>query len=332
MLRGTHAIATIVNLVARCPKIVTVASVSIALTVAIIATGCNQQEDTAAISPTASVVSAETGLASRPTMLGQTPSNGTIPYTPPPRSNRPVFEGDAGDVERAFRASLDAYERKDVEAVLALHSSTNPDAAPYDRDDLAEFVEAYRIVLYRINDITVTGATAVINYENAIVGRKLALDVTTLLAQRDVWAKEGSGWVHVSNVNSAPRIPSDLASAPLTLRDEAQIVVGSLPRTEFAFAIKNTGAEQKGVFILGIPADLDVPSFIDRQTRATEPGFAEDILEMGATPEVAAGGDGAMVFNAALPPGRYLLLTTMGSDGDRTLRPAEYAEFTIPAG
>ena len=225
-----------------------------------------------------------------------------------------------------FRANLDAFGRKDIDAVAARMAGKLGSRA-----DLIKFMDTYRIILYRINDIVVTGDTATIDYENAIVGRNLKTDVTTLLAQHEVWVKGATGWVVESDVASQPGIPADLASVAVTLRDDSQIVVPTpLPTGEFAFSMKNTGSNAKGVFILGIPADLDVPSFIERTANSSTPGFPDNILEMGATADIAAGGTGAMVFNAALPKGRYLLLTRItGSSGDTTLLPKEYAEFTV---
>ena len=251
------------------------------------------------------------------------PPNGT---SPPRKAPRPVFTGEAAAVEKAFRDNLDAFARKDVDAVVARMGDNLGS-----RTDLIKFMDAYRIVLYRINNIVVTGKTATIDYENAIVGRNLNTDVTTLLAQHDVWLKATTGWMFQSDISSQPGIPVDLASVAVTLRDDGQIVIPTpLPKGEFAFAMKNTGSNTKGVFILGIPADLDVPSFIEQQVKSSEPGFPDNILEMGATTDIAAGGTGAMVFNAALPEGRYLLLTQITkSFGDTTLLPKEYAEFTV---
>ncbi len=199
------------------------------------------------------------------------------------------------------------------------------------RAELIKFMDAYRIVLYRINNIVVTGNTATIDYENAIVGRNLKTDVTTLLAQHEVWGKVSIGWVFESGGSSQPGIPQDLATVAVTLRDDGQIVVPTpLPPGEFAFSMKNIGSNTKGVFILGIPADLDVPSLIERTDKSTTPGFPENVLEMGATTDIPAGSTGAMVFNAELPKGRYLLLTRItSSSGEMTLLPKEYAEFTV---
>ncbi len=237
-----------------------------------------------------------------------------------------MFTGEAAAVEKVFRANLDAFARKDVDAAVAQMGDKLGS-----REDLIKFMDAYRVVLYRINSIVVTGDTATIDYENAIVGRNLKTEVTTLLAQHEVWMKRPTGWMFESDVASQPGIPADLPSVALTLRDSGQIVIPSaLPQGEFAFVLKNTGSAAKGVFILGIPADLDVPSFIERQSKSTVPGFPDDILEMGATADIPGGSSGAMVFNAALPKGRYLLLTEIRrSFGDATLLPKEYAEFTV---
>jgi hypothetical protein len=257
------------------------------------------------------------------------PPGGSVPHAPP-RSYRPVFTGEAVAVEEAFRARLDAFERKDVAAALAL-SATAPKA-----DDVLAFMNTYSIRLYRINAIAASGSTATIDYEDAIVARDLKSNVTTLLAQHEVWTKQVGGWKQVSDAASTPGIPSDLAAVTVTLRDNAPIIVPTpLPQTDFAFVLKNTGTEAKGVFILGIPADLDVPTFLPvivaigakRDANIAAP-FPDGVLEMGATPDTPADGGGTMVFTSRLPKGRYLLLSRTPGDKPALLQ-KEYADFTV---
>jgi hypothetical protein len=234
-------------------------------------------------------------------------------------------------VARAFRALLDAYARKDLAGVIALK------AAPSMEQELG-FMNTYSIRLYRITAIAVNGNTATIDYEDAIVGRNLRSRVTTLLAHHDVWTNQSGGWKAASQVASAPGIPEGLASVTATLRDAAPIMMPArLPKAEFAFLLRNTGAAAKGVFILGIPGHLDVSAVISlvtavgnvRQASPVAAPLPDGILEMGATPEIPAHGNGTMVFNARLPKGRYLLLSTETRDGLRSLLPNEYAEFRI---
>ena len=112
-------------------------------------------------------------------------------------------------------------------------------------------------------------------------------------------------------------------------RHDAQTVVASpLPSGEFAFALSNPGMAAKGVFILGIPSDLDVPSYIQLFMAGDRLPLPDKVLEMGGIPDLAPGGKGAMVFSGALPKGRYLLLSRAKGEGD--VLPKEYAEFTIP--
>jgi hypothetical protein len=247
-----------------------------------------------------------------------------------PRSSRPVFTGEAFAVEQAFRARLDAFERKDAAAAIAL-SAIRPK-----REDVVAFMNTYSIRLYRINAIAVNGNTATIDYENAIVARDLRSNVTTLLEQHDVWTKQVAGWKQVSDAATTPGIPADLAAVTVTLRHNAPIIVPTpLPQTDFAFVLKNIGTAAKGVFILGIPADLDVPAFLPvivaigtkRDANIATP-FPDGVLEMGATPDIPADGNGTMVFTARLPKGRYLLLSR-ASGKNPTLLPKEYADFTV---
>jgi hypothetical protein len=260
-----------------------------------------------------------------------TPSGTLPPLVAPPRSFKPVFAGEEGAVEKALRAFVDALDRKDVDAVVALRSKPDPSY----RDSVVAFVNNFSIRLYRINAIVVKGTTATIDYEDAIVGHNLTTDVTTLLAQHDAWTNEGGSWKNVSEVNQVPGIPQDLGSVTVTLRDGAPITVPPLPDCDFAFLLNNTGHAPKGVFILGIPADLDVAAFIptinaiavQRQTNSAAP-YPAGILEMGATADVPANGTGTMVFTARLPKGRFLLLGRTAGDNP-TLLPNEYADFTV---
>jgi hypothetical protein len=253
----------------------------------------------------------------------------------PPRSYKPVFIGEAAAVEEAFRARLDAFERKDVSAVFATQTKTGSSRA-----QVLGFMNTYRIRLYRINAITVVGNTATIAYENAIVGRNLKSDATTtLLGQHDVWTKQHGRWKFVSDVSSAPGIPQDLTAVTVTLRDHAPTIVpAQLPKTDFAFLVKNTGAAAKGLFILGIPADLKVSAFLpvigaigtERETNTAASEFPDGIIEMGATADIPAHKDSTMVFSGRLPDGRYLLVSRAAQDApDTKLPPKEYADFTV---
>ena len=158
------------------------------------------------------------------TVAAPGPPTGTTPLAAPPRSYKPVFTGEAAVVKKAFFALLDAYDRKDITAVLALKT------VPSRADQLA-FMNTYSIRLYRITAIAVNGATATIDYEDAIVARDLKTYVTTLLRQHDVWTKQDAGWKEASDVASTPGIPQGLASVTVTLRDGAPIVVRSRYRT-----------------------------------------------------------------------------------------------------
>ena len=257
---------------------------------------------------------------STPSTVLQRPPNGSAP---PRHRSAPVFTGEAAVVQQAFMALLNSFEKRDVDTIERVAGTKLGSKA-----DLVSFVKAYRIVLYRIINIAVVGDTATIDYENAIVGRSLRSNVTTLLAQHEIWFKKNGQWMFESDVASAPGIPSDLASVALTLRAGRQIVLSlPLPHGDFAFLVHNTSSVAKGLFILGIPANLDVPSFIDTQIKSTAPGFSPGILEMGATSDIAAGASGTMVFSAALPPGRYLLQARAAKDG--TPLRHEYAEFGV---
>ena len=247
----------------------------------------------------------------------------------PPRSRKVVFTGTAADVEKAFRALLAGFNRKDVAAVHALQTKPTP------RTELLSFLNSYRVRLYRINRISVYGDEATIDYENAIVGRNLKSDApTTLLGQQDVWHKKNGRWKVVSDRAFTPGIPEDLQSVTVILRDHAPTIVPTpLPKTDFAFLLKNTGRATKGVFILGVPRDLKVSDAIaaikavgaSRDTAGTE--FPDGITEMGATADVAGHRNGTMVYSGRLPAGRYLLVSRAAHDGD--LQPNELADFTV---
>ena len=207
------------------------------------------------------------------------------------------------------------------------------------RQQTLAFVSTYRIRLYRITAISVKGTKAKIDYENAIVGRNLNLNVTTVLGQHEVWTRADGSWKFVSDRSSTPGIPQDLTSVSVTMTDGAAIVVPSPPpNTDFAFLIRNRGSATKGAFILGLPNDLKVSNlFADlarvgnaREKNRSAP-MPDGVREMGATNDIPAHGTGTMVFNIRLPKGRYILIGRSASTGDHvgSLLPNEYAEFTV---
>ena len=269
------------------------------------------------------------GACGSTTSASSTPSGTTLPpLKAPPTSYRPVFTGDAGVVEKAFRANVAAYSRKDADAALALTTQ------PQTRAAILAFMNTYSFRLHRILTISVKGTKATIDYEYAIVGRNLKLNVTTLLQARNVWTWVNGGWKDAGGTVAAPGIPLDLPSVKVTLPDAAPIMVPDpLPRTEFAFLLKNTGSVAKGVFILGIPARLDVATLIptisqigDARANNVAAQLPHGVLEMGATADVPAHAKGTMVFSGRLPRGRYLLVSRT-SEGK--LLPNEYAVFTV---
>jgi hypothetical protein len=261
------------------------------------------------------------------------PPTGTLEaLVAPPRSYRPVFTGEAAAVERAFRARVSAFDHKDVSGALATFSRAAP---PPSIADLQTFFDNFDVRMYRIDAIEVHGDSATVGYENAIVGHGVRSTVTTLLGQHEVWTREGGAWKGVSDVASTPGIPKDLAAVLLTLHDGQPPEVGALPDRDFAFKISNAGSAAKGLFVLGIPAGLDVATFIpviekiggEREAGETSP-FPDGVVELGATADVPAGSDGAMVFSDRLPKGRYLLVSRAAGD-EHPLLANEYVDFTV---
>jgi hypothetical protein len=276
-------------------------------------------------------IDAAAGTSGPPSEDG--PPTGTLkPLVSPPRSFKPVFTGEAARVERAFRARVSAFDHQDVVAALATFSRTAPLPKA---DDLRSFMHNYLVRLFRINAIGVQGDSATIDYENAIVGRNLRAPVNTLLAQHEVWTREDGTWKGVSDVATAPGIPADVATVSVTLRDGRAPEVGPRPNRDFAFKITNTGAAPKGVFILGIPRHIDAASLLpvvarvgDARAAGSSAPFPRGVLELGATPDVAAQSVGTMVFSDRLPKGRYLLLARAGGDPHPVLD-GEYVDFTV---
>ena len=103
------------------------------------------------------------------------------------------------------------------------------------------------------------------------------------------------------------------------------VIVDPIPKGELAFTIENRGAAKKGLFLVAIPSDLDVPTYIAERSKGGQ--LRDDVVELGATADVPAHSSGAMVFNAALPTGRYLLLSV--TPDRQQLLTREYAEFAI---
>ena len=133
-------------------------------------------------------------------------------------------------------------------------------------------------------------------------------------------------WKFTVGVASPVGIPADLPSVHIALRDNSQVVIlDPIPTSEFAFTIENGGSANKGLFLVAIPADLDVPTYLAERSKSEV--LREDVIELGATADIPAHGSGAMVFNIALPTGRYLLLSV--TPDRRQLLTQEYAEFAV---
>ena len=268
--------------------------------------------------------------ASSPASAAYTPSGTTLPpLEAPPSSYRPVFTGDAGIVEKAFRASVAAYAHKDPDGALALTTQ------PQTRADIATFMDTYSFRVHRILTISVKGTGATVDYEYAIVGRALKSNVTTLLRERNAWTLVNGAWKDAGGPVSAPGIPLDVPSVKVSLPDGGPITVPArLASGRFAFLLKNTGAVTKGVFILGIPARLDVATLLpilqeigNKRFDGVAAQVPDGVLELGATADVPAHAKGTMVFSGRLPRGRYLLIARASGNGP--LLPNEYAVFTV---
>lgn len=249
----------------------------------------------------------------------------------PPRSAHPSFTGDASDVERAFLARLEAFQRREPDTVLALSARTS---APGSQEDIQNFMDNYAVRLYRINAIDVARDTATVDYEDAIVGLDSTIAITTLLGQHDVWKLEDGAWKWSSNTVTAPGIPRDVATVRVQLRDGSPPRITKLPAAEFAFRLENRGTAPKGTFLLGVPADFDLQQLVptlDALVQQRANGGAQlpaGVLELGATVAVPAGGVGTMVFSGRLPNGRYVLVTR--ADGDQgDVLPGEYTDFVV---
>lgn len=227
---------------------------------------------------------------------------------------------------------MDAFARGDVAAVLSRTRDGTTTST-----DVQRFVDNYDVRLFRILGVAVHGDRATVDYEDAIVGRDVDAGVTTLLHQHEVWRRSAGDWLWTSDVATAPGIPDDVSTVTVTLREGQPIIVPSdLPGGEFAFLVENTAGRSRGLFLLGVPADLDLPSFLPAvEAVTTKRGeglpspFPAGVLELGATPAIAPGSRGTITFSGRLPAGRYLILATDGPEGP-VLRD-EIADFTLPS-
>ena len=75
---------------------------------------------------------------------------------------------------RAFRARVSAFDHKDVSGALATFSRAAP---PPSIADLQTFFDNFDVRMYRIDAIEVHGDSATVDYENAIVGRRIGKPV-----------------------------------------------------------------------------------------------------------------------------------------------------------
>lgn len=230
-------------------------------------------------------------------------------------------DDDSAAVEAAFLAAIDAWNAKDVDALLAsftdagLMSSfevTREEATQF----LPEFIGEEQITPGELT-IDVSGDSATVEAPEFAFGNILEPSRTTLILQEGVWLLDGEEDI-------AAEIPDGTTAVDVSLVEyEFDFDAGAITDGNVAFRLTNDGAEDHEMFLAKIPADLDIEAALQSEE---EPEGTEDI---GGT-DVAAGESANLVFTEPLAQGRYAVLCFFETeDGEPHALLGMWSEFTI---
>lgn len=235
-------------------------------------------------------------------------------------------DDDGGDeesaaVEAAYQAAIDAWNAKDVDALLAsftdaglmsVFDSTREEAVQF----LPEFIGEDQITLGELTT-DVSGTSATVEAPEFAAGNILDPSRTTLVLQEGVWLIDGEEEL-------LAEIPGGTTAVDVSLREyEFDFDAGAITDGNVAFRLTNDGAEDHEIALSKIPEDLDIEQALQSDE---EPEGTEDIASMG----VAVGESANMVFTEPLGPGRYAVLCFVGAeDGTPHALLGMWSEFTI---
>jgi hypothetical protein len=224
-------------------------------------------------------------------------------------------------VEAAFQAAIDAWNGKDVDALLAsftdaglmsVFDTTREEAVQF----LPGFIGEDQITLGELTT-DVSGDSATVEAPEFASGNILDPSRTTLILQEGVWLIDGEE-------DLLAEIPGGTTAVDVSLREyEFDFDAGAITDGNVAFRLTNDGAEDHEMFVSKIPEGLDIEQALQSEE---EPEGTEDIGGMG----VAAGESANMVFTDPLAAGRYVMLCFIeAEDGTPHALKGMWADFTI---
>jgi hypothetical protein len=236
--------------------------------------------------------------------------------------------GDAAAVEGVLRAMYDAWNAKDVNALLSHATDAGAVATfgepgqPIDevRADLAEFIGEPEVGTQGLTHTQVTGDAA--TTESAEVAGQVVENI------RYSFIREGNSWKLDGKENLDTDIPDGTAAVPVTLTEFAFGVdmeeITAKEADGFAFAVRNDGTQMHELALAQVPEDFSIDDFFANEGEV--PGF---VFIAAAGPYAPRDG-GNMVFTGPLEPGHYLMICFIpDTDGAPHAVKGMHAEFTI---
>ena len=232
--------------------------------------------------------------------------------------------GDKKAVEAAVRATVDAWNNKDLDTFLAGWTDAQLQKQFGGTRDqlkqvLPQFIGTPPITLGKFANTNVSGGTATTE-----VGFALGI---LEVPQRFTLHKEGNVWQIDSTENVSPEIPSGVTVVDLKTQ-EFQFVFDAKAITSgnIAFRVENAGGQPHDITLFTIPEGLDLQTLL--QAQEPPPG----VEEIGSAGPFAPGEKTNVLFTQPLKSGRYLMLClqTDPSSGKSHVELGMFAEFTVP--
>ena len=246
--------------------------------------------------------------------------------TPTPAATQ--ASGEAADVEGVLRTMYDAWNAKDIDALLS-HATDAGAVATFGepgqpieevRADLAEFIGEPEVGTQGLTNTQVNGDTA--STESAEVAGQVVENI------RYSFVRDGNTWKLDGKENLDTDIPDGTAAVPVTLTEFAFGVdmeeITAKAADGFAFAVKNEGAQMHELALAQVPADFSIDDFFASDGEV--PGF----VFVAAAGPYETGDGGNMVFTGPLEPGHYLMICFLpDADGAPHAMKGMHQEFTI---
>jgi hypothetical protein len=231
---------------------------------------------------------------------------------------------DKSDVEDTIRASVDAYNRRDMQGFLSYWTDDGLQSEfGASRDEIMAAGDLLfvgpSLDLRSIEETDVDGdeATAEVTF---VFGEQLSPSRYELVKVDDAWKIDG-----VPDLQA--EVPSDDQLVQVEMTEFSFNYDGSVP-ANVAFEAKNVGQQPHELLILRVPADFDLQAAL-RSPSQELPAGVEPIGFTFAIP----GEEGSIVFTESLTPADYLMVCFLPdlADPDQIPHAAKgmSSEFTI---